>query len=220
MKRVYIGIDVQASRGCPYMVLDGNGVAIDSGWLGDNTTQDESNQLRALVNRLRNESDLVVVGIDAPRQALSRPRHWYWNRDKWESRNRQSGYGRHCEVVVSAYRLANPQWTPIAHEAKDWMKLGFELYDALEGVCTSFEVFPSASYTLLSGNKHPAVTINFSAFRHGPKDMLDACLAALTVREFLAGRGCEVGGGDGLGTIVLPTKLPAGGPSGVLGWPE
>ena len=43
--------------------------------------------------------------------------------------------------------------------------------------------------------------------------------AAFTVREFLAGRGAEVGGGDGLGTIVLPRPIPD--PiSAVLHWPE
>jgi hypothetical protein len=32
----------------------------------------------------------------------------------------------------------------------------------------------------------------------GPKDMLDAWIATATVREFVEGRGTEVGGGDGL----------------------
>jgi len=50
--------------------------------------------------------------------------------------------------------------------------------------------------------------------------MLDAFVAAATVREFVHGRGCEVGGGDGLGTIVLPRPLPEPVMSGVLAWPE
>mgnify|MGYP005849327221 CR=1 FL=1 len=41
----------------------------------------------------------------------------------------------------------------------------------------------------------------------GVKDMLDASVAAITVFEFVKGHGCEVGGGDGLGTILLPRKL-------------
>ena len=38
--------------------------------------------------------------------------------------------------------------------------------------------------------------------------MLDARVAAVTVQEFIAGRGSEAGGGDGLGTIILPRPLP------------
>ena len=37
--------------------------------------------------------------------------------------------------------------------------------------------------------------------------MLDACIAAVTIREFLNGRGCEVGNADGLGSIVLPRDI-------------
>ena len=40
-----------------------------------------------------------------------------------------------------------------------------------------------------------------------PKDMLDAYVAAATVREFIQGRGCEVGGCDGLGSIILPRPI-------------
>jgi len=48
---------------------------------------------------------------------------------------------------------------------------------------------------------------------------LDAVVAALTVREFKSGRGTEVGGGDGLGTIVLPR--PVQNPiQAVLNWPD
>ncbi|MDF7801722.1 hypothetical protein P4C99_19750 [Pontiellaceae bacterium B1224] len=49
--------------------------------------------------------------------------------------------------------------------------------------------------------------------------MLDAWMAAATVREFVEDRGMEVGGGDGLGSIILPRKLER--PIGpVLHWPE
>ena len=47
----------------------------------------------------------------------------------------------------------------------------------------------------------------FFGFARGPKDMLDAAIGALVVREFVAGRGCEVGGGDRLGSIILPRPL-------------
>jgi hypothetical protein len=48
----------------------------------------------------------------------------------------------------------------------------------------------------------------------------EVVIAALG-REFSQGRGCAVGGGDGLGRIVLPRPLQtASGPEGVLVWPD
>lgn len=37
--------------------------------------------------------------------------------------------------------------------------------------------------------------------------MLDASVGAITVYELINGRGCEVGGEDGLGTIVVPGSI-------------
>ncbi len=51
------------------------------------------------------------------------------------------------------------------------------------------------------------MVVSFDDFSPGPKDMLDAVAAAFTVRVSADGRGSEVGGGDGLGTIVLPRPL-------------
>jgi hypothetical protein len=64
------------------------------------------------------------------------------------------------------------------------------------------------------------IDADFSACKPGPKDMLDAWIAAATVREFVEGRGTEVGGGDGLGTIILPRLLPEPVIKEVLEWPE
>jgi hypothetical protein len=50
--------------------------------------------------------------------------------------------------------------------------------------------------------------------------MLDAWAAAATVRDFVEGWGAEVGGGDGLGTIILPRLLPEPVIDEVLDWPE
>jgi hypothetical protein len=50
--------------------------------------------------------------------------------------------------------------------------------------------------------------------------MLDAWVAAATVMEFVEGRGTEVGGGDGLGTIILPRPLPEPVIDEVLVWPS
>ena len=211
----YIGLDVQIRRDCCYAVIDDTGTLNDSGWLPSAETDAVD-----LVNRLLG-SGQVVVGIDAPRIPLVSPRKWYWNgnRLRWDERNAQKGFGRHCEVVISAHRIANPQWTPLEAEAPEWMKLGFQLFSSLEGLATVHEVFPSASYTQLQGNKDVRIDADFSACSPGPKDMLDAWVAAATVREFVEGRGTEVGGRDGMGTIILPCPLPEPVIMEVLLWP-
>ena len=167
-------------------------------------------------------SSWIAVGIDAPRMPLIAKRQWYWNRSRrrWVKRGSQKGCGRHCEIVISAHRLANPQWTPLEAAVPEWMNLGFKFYSALEGVAKVHEVFPTASYALLQGNTDVRINANFSACKPGPKDMLDAWVAAATVREFVEGRGTEVGGGDGLGTITLPRPLPEPVIKEVLLWPS
>jgi predicted nuclease with RNAse H fold len=99
------------------------------------------------------------------------------------------------------------------------MNRGFKLYSALEGFAKVYEVFPTASYALLQGNTDVRINADFSACQPGPKDMLDAWVAAATVREFIEGRGTEVGGGDGLGTIILPRPMPEPAIEEVLEWP-
>lgn len=152
---------------------------------------------------------------------LKTPRKWYWSgkKQKWSPRKGQKGNGRHCEVVISAHKLANPQWTPLEVDAPEWMRLGFQLFAALDGIAKVHEVFPTASYTLLHGNSDVRLDIDFSAFKPGPKDMLDAWVTAATVREFVKGRGTEVVGGDCLGTIILPRPLPEPVIEEVLDWP-
>src|SRR5262249_31418619 len=111
------------------------------------------------------------------------------------------------------------QWTPILEACPEWMRLGFAIYEGLHGLTSVFEVFPSASLKMFAGNRDARVTIDFSAFSTGPKDILDACVAALTVFEFVNGRGCEIGGGDGLGTIIIPGSLSVMAPIELLRWP-
>ena len=94
------------------------------------------------------------------------------------------------------------------------------LFSVLGDLATVYEVFPSASYALLADNNDVRLDTDFSACKPGPKDMLDAWVAAATVREFVEGRGAEVGGKDGLGTIVLPRPLPEPVIVEVLQWPE
>ena len=113
----------------------------------------------------------------------------------------------------------DPQWTPVAGNCPEWMELGFSLFEALVKTGASVhEVFPSASYSMLEGERHPPVSIDFSAFRPGKTDMIDACIAAYTMIEFDQGRGCEVGD-DGLGTIVLPRALSERIPVELLQYP-
>ena len=74
------------------------------------------------------------------------------------------------------------------------------------------------SYAMLSGERTKQVSLDFSQFARGPKDMLDAAVAAFTVGEYLAGRG-EAVGDDGLGTIILPRPLPDSTSGELLRWP-
>ena len=73
---------------------------------------------------------------------------------------------------------------------------------------------------MLQGNKNVRLDVDFSACKPGPKDMLDAWVAAVTVREFIEGRGDQVGGGDGFGTIIIPRPLPGPIIDEVLKWPN
>jgi predicted nuclease with RNAse H fold len=211
----YVGIDIQTRRDCCYALINETGKLEKSGWFSDPISDAEG-----LIKELQSSSQ-VAVGIDAPRMPLTSKRQWYWegNKRRWSRRGNQKGNGRHCEIVISAHRLANPQWTPLAEAAPEWMKLGFQLFSALEGLVTVYEVFPTASYALLQGKTDIRIDADFSACQPGPKDMLDAWVAAVTVKEFVGGRGIEVGGGDSLGTIILPRPLPESVIYEVIHWP-
>ena len=208
----FIGIDVQAARGCPYAVLGERGQALDSGWVGRADHGKVVQGLRDVVTRhSARDSSQVAIGIDAPRKPLSSPRRWYWEgrRSAWRvCCASDRGNGRHCEIVIAAHRLANPQWTPHDEPVPEWMQLGFELFAGLSRLVKVYEVFPSASYALLRGDSLIQLGIQLGSFALGPKDMLDAYVAAATVREFVHGRGEAVGGGDGYGQIILPRPLP------------
>lgn len=216
MKPYYLGLDIQVSRACSYAVIDERGTLIDSGWL-----LEPEKQAEVLINKF-NATALVQVGIDAPRMPLIGKRAWYWSgiKRRWKRRSNQRGYGRHCEIVISAHHLANPQWTPTEEHAPSWMQLGFKLYSILSDIAQVHEVFPSASYSVLHGVKDVQLKIDFSSCKPGPKDMLDAWVAAATVKEYVAEMGCEVGGGDGLGTIILPRPIPEPVIEEVLEWPS
>ena len=230
--RYFIGVDVQLNRACSYFVFDAAGEFVDSGWLATDHTKgvprragkipvirrgdcalSAESHLRRIVERYADgDVTRVAVGIDAPRQPLSAPRkHSYSAKRGWVPFGAVDlASGRHCEVAISALKLATPQWTPLECHAKDWMKLGFRMFAELAHMPHVYEVFPSASYTQLEhAGTRTLTTIDLCVLKPGPKDMLDAMVAAFTTREFVQGRGSEVGGGDGLGTIVLPCALSA-----------
>ncbi|MGH7354573.1 MAG: hypothetical protein ACRELS_08380, partial [Candidatus Rokuibacteriota bacterium] len=169
----------------------------------------------------------VAVGIDAPRAPLRAPRRWYWDgaRRAWRPKARsEKGLGRHADVVVAAAEGVRIQWTPLARGRRPgWMELGFAIFRGLEAglgrTGVVYEIFPSASYAQFARVPASIGRLDLRDFARGPKDMLDAAVAALTVREFVAGRGCEVGGCDGQGTIVLARPVPATTPEALLkGW--
>lgn len=217
MTDLYLGIDVQLSRGSSCAVIDGAGSMLAA------TRFDSAEAAAEWIDELVSDSSSApLIGIDAPRQPLSEPRAWHWNGRgrSWRKRGaKEEGHGRHCEVVLSAHRLANPQWTPLAADAPPWMQLGFDLFAALAQY-EPMEVFPTASYRSLRGQSGVRVAVDFAEFSRGPKDMLDACVAAATIREYVAGRGEAVGGGDGLGTIILPRPITEGRIDAVFEWPD
>ena len=210
--KFFIGIDVQYRRDCPYAVFNDSLQMIDSGWIPSNTSNSEF--ILSVCSKYPNS----YVGIDCPRMPLTKLREWYWKRNRWQKRTNQKGFGRHCEVVVKAHNIANPQWTPLIDQVPEWMEIGFFLFNEIQSKSLVYEVFPSASYSLLKNEMQLSCSLSFNNFQQGPKDMLDAVIAVITVYEFIYGRGCEVGGGDGLGTIVLPRPIPDPKPD-VFDWP-
>ena len=217
MTDLYLGIDVQLSRGSSCAVIDSAGSMLAA------TSFDSAEAAAAWIGELASDSSAAPkIGIDAPRQALPEPRTWHWNGRgrSWRKRGaKEEGHGRHCDVVVSAHRLANPQWTPLEADAPRWMQLGFDMFAALAEY-EPMEVSPTASYRSLRGQSGVRVDMDLADLSRGPKDMLNACVAAATVREYVAGRGEAVGGGDGLGAIILPRPITAGRIDAVFEWPS
>jgi hypothetical protein len=218
----FIGIDVQISKGCSYFVIDKNAEVVSSGWANGSSHIDISRKLFNVALKITNDRSEIAIAIDSPRMPLIKKRSLFWDRKKsvWrERRPHEKGHGRHCEVIVKSLGIANPQWTRMESECPDWMRLGFKIFEAMKDFDYVFEVFPSASYYMLNKDRDLKVKINFSGFSQGPKDMIDACVAAMTVYEFVHGRGSEVGGCDGLGTIILPRPLPGKSSPELFEWP-
>lgn len=204
--KYFAGIDVQIRRGCSYYIIDNHRNFIDSGWIRENIPISFKELLLRTSNQ---EPKQIAIGIDSPRMPIKKFRKRTFDNklNSWLDSDIEK-LGRECEVIVKSYNIANPQWTRTLKDSPDWMQLGFSIYDALIGFPFVYEVFPSASYKMLEKEnvKYELCLNNFSI---GVKDMLDASVGAITVYEFINGRGCEVGGKDGLGTIVLPRKIKA-----------
>jgi predicted nuclease with RNAse H fold len=60
--------------------------------------------------------------------------------------------------------LANPQWTPFEETAPAWMKTGFQLFKMLSIAIPVYEVFPTASYSLLEGVDDVSDKYQFQGF--------------------------------------------------------
>lgn len=212
----FIGIDTSEKRGCAMAAIDEAGRSTGSRW----STCDVADVVAA-VRALAREQP-VVIGIDSPRLPLDQLRSWYWNRkaEDWRPRkDTEQGWGRHCEVVVSSLGLATPQWTRPLNVTPGWMRFGFQLFEALESIGPVHEVFPTASYSQLRDAHEPLLQFPFSGFAGGPKDLLDAYVAAVTISEYEKGRGSSVGGGDLLGNIVLPRPVSST-PTALFAWPD
>jgi len=101
------------------------------------------------------------------------------------------------------------------------MQYGFEIFEKIGAEYATYEVFPTASYNLFRDDTSAEITFRLGSLASGPKDMLDAYVAAVTLREFVQERGCEVGDGDGLGSIILPRPIST--PieiEAVMRWPD
>lgn len=114
---LFIGIDVQRSRQCPYAIFDANDRMLASGWLEGPTDDERCRSLLAVADEFRaSHAGLLAFGIDSPRLLRPNQRNYYVDRRRTacrERRGKESGVGRLCEVVVKSCNIANPQWTPV-----------------------------------------------------------------------------------------------------------
>ncbi len=213
---------MQIERGLAFCVLTRDADFHCSGWIDVHTFEQAAHDLRDVFwDVCAGDVSRLSIGLDAPRMPLPSPRRFFWDKknDAWRNkRPSEKGYGRHCEVMIKALNLGNIQWTPTLENAPEWMKLGFSLFEGLTDFENVYEVFPSAAYRMLNLDIGTRMNIPLANFQRGPKDMLDAGAAALSVLEYERGVGMEIGGGDGLGTIVLPRNIEI--LSAVSSWPN
>lgn len=137
----FIGIDVQTARGCPFAILDEAGTVVEDGWVEKAHPDRVVATLRKVLERQNPAQNALALAIDAPRVPLAAPREWYWQGKRWRRcQAKDQGAGRHCEVVIAAHRLANPQWTPSRPPFPSWMELGFAMFRQLAPQFHLYEV--------------------------------------------------------------------------------
>ena len=201
----YVGIDPSHRRGHATVALDDQFKPLAAELCAT------PERVRALIESL--PTGRRCVGIDAPRTMPTKAREWFFSaaRGRWRRGDGQKGQGRHCEVAVVAVAGAKAQWSQHDGEIPGWMQLGMQLFrDLADVVDEMHEVFPTASWTQYSSEPFVSITLPGGAFAQKKfiPDFLDAWVAARTVRDYVVGLGCAVGGGDGFGEIVLPRKVP------------
>lgn len=204
MINYFAGVDVQVNRGCCYYILNEKKKFVSSGWIKEAAPD---NFRKLFLQICDSDKSKIAIGIDAPREPINKPRRKSFDRRKniWINIPEEK-IGRECEVIIKSFNLANPQWTNSFEKSPGWMKLGFEIFSALQDFPFVYEVFPSASYRMLQ-SQNLMYELCLDHFSVGVKDMLDASVAAITVYQYKSGQGSEVGGQDGHGTIILPSKL-------------
>lgn len=117
------------ARGCPFAVLNAGGTVLEDGWVEKAHPDQVVTQFRQVLERHSSGQNVIAVAVDAPRVPLPEPRQGYWKGHRWrQGKPKDQGAGRHCEIVVAAHRLANPQWTPSRPPFPAWMELGFAIF--------------------------------------------------------------------------------------------
>lgn len=203
---VSVGVDVaEARKGLDLVALDGDLVVVAA---YSHLT------IEAATRLITQEIRPAVVCIDSPAQ-------WSTSGNSREAERELSRLG------INAFRTpAEDRATPF----HAWMRVGFELYDALAWVYpryrggdvlhTAAEYFPHASASVLAGSIH-ALKDKRASRRQVLEDnglstaslvtidQLDAALGALTGHIALAGGHSWVGDPDE-GALLLPAAIPTG----------
>ncbi|MBM3660869.1 MAG: DUF429 domain-containing protein [Actinobacteria bacterium] len=203
-RRLALGVDVAARRGCDVVILGDDLVARPLGRV--HAGEELAARCRAI--------GAAVVAIDAP--------------PGWATTGRRS-----CEAALSA-RGISVFSTPDAGRGEanpfyDWMRTGFAMFAAVD-TCPTLETFPHAVAIALRGErpvgsllKRPAeklawrrtalarAGVDITALR--TIDEVDAALCAVTGLWHLDGR-TEALGDPADGVLTLPVGLPSPRPTG------
>ena len=201
---LHIGLAPGLAGRTAFAILDGAGNFLDAGFFEGSLPTELTRQIEAgLASGLA-----VVFGVDAARHALTRLRYWNWEptAEHWVRLLRGADTGRHAEIILRAHGFRGTRWSVTAAPI-------YQALQALPGTVI-YEVCAEAAFQAMDpGSPPPEPSAAAGA------SLEHATLAATTSREFFAGRGQEIGGGDGLGTIILPRPLRRR-VEGVLEWPE